>query len=165
MDIFLIVLAGLCLLVGLLGCVLPIVPGAPLSYVGILLLHFTERAEFTTKFLVFWLVIVVLIQVLDYIIPAWGTKKFGGSKKGVWGSMIGVVVGLFFGPWGVILGPFFGAVLGELLDGKQTPAAIRAGLGAFLGFLIGTISKTIVCAFLIYYYIHALIHPAVTTTV
>ncbi len=165
MDIFLIILAGLCLLVGLLGSVLPILPGAPLSYVGILLLHFTERAEFTTKFLVFWLVIVVLIQVLDYIIPAWGTKKFGGSKKGIWGSMIGVVVGLFFGPWGVVLGPFFGAVLGELIDGKQTAAAIRAGFGSFLGFLIGTLSKIIVCAFLIYYYIDALVNPVVTLIV
>ncbi len=165
MDIFLIILAGLCLLVGLLGSVLPILPGAPLSYVGILLLHFTERAEFTTKFLVFWLVIVVLIQVLDYIIPAWGTKKFGGSKKGIWGSMIGVVVGLFFGPWGVVLGPFFGAVLGELVDGKQTTAAIRAGFGSFLGFLIGTLSKIIVCAFLIYYYIDALANPVVTLIV
>ena len=165
MDIFLIILAGLCLLVGLLGSVLPILPGAPLSYVGILLLHFTERAEFTTKFLVFWLVIVVLIQVLDYIIPAWGTKKFGGSKKGIWGSMIGVVVGLFFGPWGVVLGPFFGAVLGELIDGKQTAAAIRASFGSFLGFLIGTLSKIIVCAFLIYYYIDALVNPVVTLIV
>ena len=165
MDIFLIILAGLCLLVGLLGSVLPILPGAPLSYVGILLLHFTERAEFTTKFLVFWLVIVVLIQVLDYIIPAWGTKKFGGSKKGIWGSMIGVVVGLFFGPWGVVLGPFFGAVLGELIDGKQTAAAIRAGFGSFLGFLIGTLSKIIVCAFLIYYYLDALVNPVVTLIV
>ena len=165
MEIFLIILAGLCLLVGLLGSVLPILPGAPLSYVGILLLHFTERAEFTTKFLVFWLVIVVLIQVLDYIIPAWGTKKFGGSKKGIWGSMIGVVVGLFFGPWGVVLGPFFGAVLGELIDGKQTAAAIRAGFGSFLGFLVGTLSKIIVCAFLIYYYIDALVNPVVTLIV
>ncbi len=165
MDVFLIILAGLCLLVGLLGSVLPILPGAPLSYVGILLLHFTERAEFSTKFLVFWLVIVILIQVLDYIIPAWGTKKFGGSKKGVWGSMIGVVVGLFFGIWGVVIGPFVGAVLGELIDGKQTAAAIRAGFGSFLGFLIGTLSKIIVCAILIYYYIDALVNPVVTMTV
>ena len=165
MDIFLIILAGLCLFAGLLGSGLTVFPGAPVIYVGIFLLPFSERAEFTTKFLVFWLVIVVLIQVLDYIIPAWGTKKFGGSKKGIWGSMIGVVVGLFFGPWGVVLGPFFGAVLGELIDGKQTAAAIRAGFGSFLGFLIGTLSKIIVCAFLIYYYIDALVNPVVTLIV
>lgn len=157
MDIFLIIVAGLFLLVGFVGCVLPVLPGAPLSYVGILLLHLTDKVQFSTSFLLIWLGFVVLVQLLDYVVPAWGTKKFGGSKKGVWGSTIGVIVGLFFGPWGIILGPFFGAVVGELFDGKEAMQAIRAGAGAFVGFLLGTASKLIVCAFLIYYYVKALI--------
>lgn len=157
MDIILLILAGVCLLVGFIGAVLPILPGAPLSYIGLLLLHFTDKAEFTTTFMLIWLAIVIAVQVLDYLIPMWGTKMFGGSKKGVWGSVIGVIVGLFFGPIGIVLGPFVGAVIGELIDGKETAAAIKAGFGSFVGLLLGTISKLIVCSFLIYYYIEALI--------
>jgi Uncharacterized protein conserved in bacteria len=157
MDILLIILAGLCLLIGLLGSVLPILPGVPISYIGILLLHFTSKVQFSTEFLIFWAVIVVLIQVLDYFIPIWGTKKFGGTKIGVWGSVIGMIVGLFFGPWGIILGPFVGAIVGELIAGKETKLAVKAGFGAFIGFLFGTIAKLIVGGFLIYYYVEALV--------
>ena len=157
MDIFLIILAGLCLLVGLAGSVLPVLPGVPISYVGILLLHFTSNIQFSIKFLIFWAVIVVLVQVLDYYIPIWGTKKFGGTKKGVWGSVIGMFVGLFFGPWGIILGPFIGAIIGEVIAGKKFKLAIKAGFGAFIGFLFGTIAKLIVGGFLIFYYVEALV--------
>ena len=157
MDIFLIILAGVCLLVGLSGSVLPVLPGVPVSYIGILLLHFTSGVQFSTEFLIFWAVIVVLVQALDYFIPIWGTKQFGGTKKGVWGSMIGMVVGLFFAPLGIILGPFIGAIIGELLAGKETNAAIKAGFGAFVGFLFGTIAKLIVGGFLIFYYVEALV--------
>ena len=157
MDIFLIILAGLCLLIGLLGSVLPVLPGVPISYIGILLLHFTSKVQFSTEFLIFWAVIVVLIQVLDYFIPIWGTKKFGGTKMGIWGSVIGMIVGLFFAPLGIILGPFVGAIIGELIAGKETKSAVKAGFGAFIGFLFGTIAKLIVGGFLIYYYVEALV--------
>lgn len=157
MDLFLIILAGLLLLLGFLGSVLPVLPGVPLSYLGIILLHLTTKVEFTSEFLVLWGIIVVVVQVLDYIIPVWGTKKFGGSKSGVWGSMIGIVVGLFFGPVGIILGPFVGAILGELLSGKASKEAIKAGFGSFVGFLLGTISKLVVAGFLIFYYVKELI--------
>ena len=83
MDIFLIVLGAICLLFGLIGCVAPVLPGVPLAYLGLLLLHWTERVQFSWQFLTIWAVIVIVIQVLDYFIPAWGTKKFGGSKYGV----------------------------------------------------------------------------------
>ena len=99
----------------------------------------------------------MLIQVLDYFIPIWGTKKFGGTKIGVWGSVIGMIVGLFFAPLGIILGPFVGAIIGELIAGKETKLAIKAGFGAFIGFLFGTIAKLIVGGFLIYYYVEALV--------
>lgn len=157
MDIFLIIIAGLLLLIGFLGCVLPVIPGVPLSYVGILLLHFTDKIQFSTEFLITWAIIVVVIQVLDYYIPIWGTKKFGGSRWGTIGSAIGVVAGLFFGPWGIILGPFVGAVVGELLSGRASREAIKAGFGSFVGFLIGTVAKLIISGFLIYYYVEALI--------
>lgn len=157
MDIFLIIVAGILIVVGFLGCILPVIPGVPLSYIGILLLHFTSKVQFSTQFLIIWAVIVIAVQVLDYFIPIWGTKHFGGTKWGTIGSAIGVVVGLFFGPWGIILGPFAGAVVGELLYGRKTGEALKAGFGSFVGFLTGTIAKLIVSGFLIYYYVEALI--------
>lgn len=124
MDIVLIVLGAICLLIGLLGSVLPVLPGVPLSYLGLWLLHWTERASFSWQFLTVWAVVVVVIQVLDYFIPAWGTKKFGGTKWGVWGSTIGLLLGFLMGPLGIVLGPFVGAVVGELLYFNQHPETL-----------------------------------------
>jgi len=157
MDIFLIALSGILMIAGFLGCILPILPGVPLSYIGLLFLHFTQKVQFSTEFLIFWAIIVVLISIADYVIPIWGTKKFGGSKKGVWGSTIGLIFGFFLGPFGIIFGPFFGALVGELLDNKTQKDAIRAAFGSFVGFIIGTVSKLIIAGFLIYHYIAALI--------
>ena len=157
MDIFLIIVAGLLVLIGFAGCILPVIPGVPLSYIGILILHFTDRVQFSSAFLVTWAIITIIIQVLDYYIPIWGTKRFGGSRWGTIGSAIGVVVGLFFGPLGIILGPFVGAIVGELLSGRASAEAIKAGFGAFVGFLVGTVAKLVIAGFLIYYYVEALI--------
>lgn len=167
------ILAAICLLIGLIGSVAPVLPGVPLSYLGLLLLHWTDRVQFSWQFLTIWAVIVVVIQVLDYFIPAWGTKKFGGSKWGVWGSTIGLLVGLFMGPWGIIIGPFIGAVVGELIyfnrqsripTAELQPAqqsnmqkALRAGMGSFIGLLTGTILKLICCGMMIFYYVRELL--------
>ena len=132
MDIFLIILGSICLLVGILGCVLPVLPGVPLAYCGLLLLHATDKVQFSWQFHVIWAAVTVVVQVLDSVVPIWGTKKFGGSKMGVWGSTIGLLVGLFFGPWGIVLGPFVGAVVFELIDGKNTRLALKAGWGSFV---------------------------------
>ena len=158
MDIFLLVLAGICLIVGLVGSFLPVLPGVTLGYVGILLVHFTDCIQFSSAFIYICLVVVIAVQVLDYFVPIWGTRKFGGSKKGMQGSFIGSIVGMFFGPLGVILGPFVGAILGELSEGKKRNEAFRAGWGAFVGFLLGTGIKLFVCVFFIYYYIVELIN-------
>jgi uncharacterized protein YqgC (DUF456 family) len=157
MDTILIILAGVFVFVGLIGSVLPVLPGVALSYAGLLLLHFTDKYQFSNSFLITWAIVVVLIQVLDYVIPIWGTKKFGGSKRGVWGSSLGMVAGVFLGPWGVVLGPFVGALLGELSDRKALRDAMKAAFGAFLGFVIITIAKLIVAGFIIYYYIDMLL--------
>lgn len=124
MDIVLIVLGAICLLIGLLGSVLPVLPGVPLSYLGLWLLHWTDRASFSWQFLTVWAVVVLVIQLLDYFIPAWGTKKFGGTKWGVWGSTIGLLLGFLMGPLGIVLGPFVGAVVGELLYFNQHPETL-----------------------------------------
>ena len=173
MDILLIILGAICLLLGLIGCVAPVLPGVPLSYLGILLLHFTDRVQFSWQFLVVWGVVVVVIQILDYFIPAWGTKKFGGTKYGVWGSTIGLFVGLFMGPLGIVVGPFIGAVLGELIYFNRHPQttlseteqnknsnfnrALRAGFGSFIGLLTGTLIKVICCGVMIAYFVKELI--------
>ena len=142
---------------GLLGSVLPVLPGLPLSYIGLLLLHFTSIVQFSPAFLIVWLLIIIAIQVLDYFIPIWGTKFFGGSKYGTWGSTIGVIAGLFFAPWGIILGPFLGAVIGELIYGKSFTPALKAGLGSFIGFLTGTLAKIIIGLVLIFFFIRAIV--------
>lgn len=158
MDYFLIGFGILFLILGILGGVLPVLPGPPLSYVALLLLHFTDKYQFSSKFLIIWAVATIVVYLLDYIIPAWGTKKFGGSKRGVWGSMIGLLIGLFlFPPFGIIIGPFAGAVIGEITGGKDNKTALKAGLGSFIGFLAGTMLKLIVSGMMAWYFVAELI--------
>lgn len=157
MDTFLIILAGLLLIIGLLGSILPLLPGIPLSYAGILLLHFTDRVQFSTNFLVFWAVIVFVVQLLDYILPLIATRKFGSSRKALIGSTLGLFAGFFMGPWGIIIGPLLGTMVAEYIISRNRKQALRATFGSLIGILTGTISKLIVAGFLIYYYFEALI--------
>ena len=153
MDYILVGLGILFLLMGLAGAILPIIPGPPLSYVGLLFLHFTERWSFDSQFLWIWAGVTVVVYVLDYIVPAWGTKKFGGSRKGVIGSIVGLLLGMiFFPPFGIIIGPFVGAFVGELIEGKDQSSALKAGFGSFLGFVAGTLMKLIVSGMMMWYF-------------
>ena len=145
MDIALLVIAFLLMLIGIIGCIVPGLPGTPIAYAGLWIAQITERIDFSWQFLLVWGIVTVVISALDYIVPAWGTKRFGGTKWGVWGSTIGVFVGLFAGPWGVILGPLVGAVIGELLGGKAAQEALRAGWGSFIGILL----KLIACGLML----------------
>ncbi len=158
MDIVLIVLAILLLLIGLAGCLVPILPGPPLSYLALILLHLTENHHFTGKFLVTWAIIAIAVTVIDNLTPIWGTRKFGGSKHGAWGATIGLLLGLvFFPPLGIIIGPFAGAVVGELIRNENLDKAIKSGFGSLLGFLIGTGMKLVVSGFIIYYFFKELV--------
>lgn len=145
MDIFLLIVAFLFMLIGIIGCIIPGLPGTPLAYVGLWIAHATDRIDFTWQTLLIWGLVTLVVSILDYVVPAWGTKHYGGTKYGVWGSTIGVFVGLAFGAVGVILGPLVGAVLGELISGKEWQQAIKAGWGSFIGILTGTILKLICC--------------------
>ncbi len=139
MDIVLLIVAILCLVVGLLGCLLPVLPGPPVSWVALLLLKFTHYGAGMSWFTMWLLLlVVVVVSILDYIVPVWGTRKFGGTKAGMWGASIGLVVGLFFSPWGIILGPFIGALVAELIAGSSGAKSFKAAIGAFIGFLFGT---------------------------
>lgn len=156
MEIVLLIIAFICMVVGIIGCIVPGLPGAPISYAGMWIAQATERVDFTWQELLVWGIVTIVVSVLDYVVPAWGTKQFGGTKYGVWGSTIGVFVGLFAGPWGMILGPLAGAILGELMGGKAAAEALRAGWGSFLGLLCGTILKLICCGMMTVALIHAL---------
>ena len=145
MDIALLIIAFVLMLVGIVGCIVPGLPGTPIAYAGLWIAQATDRIDFSWQFLLIWGIVVVIISVLDYIVPAWGTKKYGGTKWGVWGSTIGVFIGLFFGALGVILGPLVGAIIGELIADKELEAALKAGWGSFIGILFGTILKLVAC--------------------
>ncbi len=157
-DILLTAGGGALMILGLVGCVLPVIPGPPLSFVGLLLLHFSDYAEFSFEFLLVMGAIAVLVTIMDYIVPIWGTKKFGGSKAGMWGAAIGLVLGLFFfPPLGIIFGPFAGAVIGEALTGKDAASSFKAGLGSLLGLMMGIGLKLAASGAMTYYFIKELV--------
>jgi uncharacterized protein len=156
MDIFWLVVAIILMFSGIIGCLLPFLPGPPLSYLGLLAMQLRSDAPFTTKFLLIFAGITIIVTVLDYVIPMAGTKRFGGTRYGMWGCTIGLIVGIFIPPWGLIIGPFAGAFVGELLGNASTENALRAALGSFIGFLFGTLLKLIVCFVMGYYLIAAI---------
>ncbi len=152
MDYILLILSVILLIMGLLGCILPILPGPPLSFIALLIIHLTRFADFTVKQLVFFGALAVFVQILDFVVPVWGTKRFGGTRAGVRGSMIGLIVGIIvlpvlgiaigpFGLLGILGGPFAGAYIGERMTGQQSDKALRAAWGSFIGFLAGTMMK------------------------
>jgi len=154
------IIAGILMIVGLIGCVVPGMPGPPLSFIGLLILaiaqHFTP--PLTSQLVLIMAVLMVVVTILDYIIPVAGAKKYGASKWGIWGSILGMILGLlFFPPLGIIIGAFLGAVVVEMLIGKSGKEALRAGWGTFLGTLLGTILKLTVSFTMTYYYLKALI--------
>ena len=147
MDIFLLVLGFILMLVGILGSFLPVLPGPPISWVGLLLLYSTSAITMNWTFLGITLAIALIVFGLDYVIPAIGTKKFGGTKAGVIGTTVGLLVALIFpvlGPFGIIIWPFVGALVGELLNKADKKTATKAAFGSFLGFLTGTFLKFMV---------------------
>lgn len=168
MDYVLLILGFICILLGILGSILPGLPGPPVSYLGLLLIHWTRFASFSTRVLIIFAAIVAVVAVLDYLVPIWGTKTFGGSRAGVRGSTIGLIIGMIllplfgivlgpFGLFGILGGPFIGAWIGEIYAGKESRHALRAAFGSFIGFLAGTLMKIVLSVVLAFYYFRALI--------
>jgi len=156
MDLLWIVLGCGFMIAGIIGSVVPLVPGPPLSYIGLLVLQLRDQPPFTGRFLLLWLAIVVIVGILDYIVPIYGTKKFGGTKYGIWGCVIGLFVGIWLGPMGIIAGPFIGALLGEVLANTQSEKALKAALGSFIGFVFSTLIKLVTCLVMSWYVVKAL---------
>ena len=143
-SIILCLVAGLLLLAGFLGTFVPILPGAPLAWAGLLAAHFSIYNDISILCLIITGVIAVLVSITDNIFPVTMTKKFGGSKYATTGATIGLIIGFFTGPWGIILGPFLGALVGELINKEgRNEGVLKAAFGAFMGFLLGTGLKMI----------------------
>ena len=134
-DYILIILGVLLMILGIIGCLVPVLPGPPLSFLGLISLHLTRFGQFSNNTLITFGVIAVVVTVLDYFVPVWGTKRFGGSKYGMRGATVGLVIGLFLGPMGIILGPLIGAFVGEMIYKDDIGYAFKAGFGSLLGFL------------------------------
>ena len=154
MDLLFELLGLFFVLLGIVGSFLPVLPGPITGWVGLLLLHQSSRIEDNSTFLIVTFIIALAVFLLDYIIPALGTKKFGESKKGVIGSTIGLLAGLIFlGPFGIIIGPFAGAYIGERFNKTPNNLALKAAFGSLIGFLSGVFLKFSVAAVFCFYFI------------
>ncbi len=154
MDWIWILVGVVLVLVGIIGAIVPGIPGPIISFVALLLLQLKEAAPFSEEFLIIMGLIAAGVTFLDYVVPIWGTKKFGGTKMGVRGSIVGLLVGIFvlpilgivigpFGLLGIILGPFVGAYIGESMGGQDSKLAMRSAVGSFIGFITGTFMKLV----------------------
>lgn len=145
MDIILVIVSALFIVLGIIGSFIPVLPGPLTSWLGLLILHFTDAIPMDVSFLIITLIIAILIWVLDYIIPVMGTKRFGGTKYGMIGTTLGLIVGLIAPiPGGIIIGPFVGALIGELINKADSKTAVKAAFGSFIGFLTSTFIKFII---------------------
>ena len=157
MEILLVILAFAFLAAGILGAVLPVLPGPPLSFIGLLILQWSGYGGFSPVFLWVWAVIAVAVTVMDNFLPSLMAKWFGGSRAAVIGSFLGLLAGIFFfPPWGIIFGSFLGAFAGELFHNRTDGIkAFKVALGAFLAFIVGSGAKLIAGSLMLFYAIKA----------
>lgn len=159
LEPILISLAVILLIVGIVGSVLPVLPGPPLSWLGLLVLKFVPSVSYRLS----WSVIItvglltIVVVILDNVLPIWSTKRIGGNKKVVWGAGIGFVAGFWFGPFGIVLGPFVGAMVAGLLSGSHMRDALKHASGALIGFFAGIVLKFINLGVIVYWFVNVLV--------
>lgn len=152
MPDYLLLISGIIFIIlGIIGCLVPVLPGPPLSFLGLFLLHLSRFGQFSSSTLLVLGAIAAIVTILDYIVPLWGTKKFGGSKYGIRGATVGLIIGLFLGPVGIIVGPLIGAFVGEMIFKDDINYALKAGFGSLLGFLMG-IGLKLAASFIMTFY-------------
>lgn len=162
METLLIIIAIVCGIVGLAGSILPALPGAPLSFAGLIALLFCQGADISSTALWISGIFLAIVSILDYIAPIWLTNVSGGSKQATRGSVAGMIAGLFFfPPWGLIIGPFIGAFVGELMAHATTSKALKVAMMSFVGFLLTTGMKIIYSGVLLFMIIKESIEIAV----
>ena len=151
MDIFLTIVAIVCSIAGVAGCIIPIIPGPALSFAAVLCAYFCNKSTISNADMWMWLAVTVVVSVMDYLLPAYMARWFGGTKAGTRGALVGMVVGMiFFNIPGIIFGPFVGAVAGELLYNSSDKAhALKVGFGSFLSFIVGTGVKLVVSVWML----------------
>ena len=151
MDIIIICVVAFILLLGIIGCFVPVMPGPPISYGALLVFHFFSSHSIEENTLWFMAFVLIAVTVFDLWVQIYGVKKFGGTKKAVNGSIIGLIIGIFFlPPFGIIIGPFLGAFIGAKMDNPDVNKALKIALGALAGFVLGTIVKLSVSLYIIY---------------
>ena len=149
MEILILLLVGILLVVGIIGSIIPVIPGPPISYVAVLLMHFFTPYQFDSYLLITLGSIVVFVTFLDYWLQIEGVKRFGGGKKATNGTIIGLLVGIsVFPPIGILVGPFLGAYIGAKMDDKSEEA-LKISFGAIIGFLGGTFLKLLISGFIV----------------
>ena len=156
LDVFLILMGILCLITGLAGCFLPVIPGPPVAYTGLLLLHFTDKVQYSATQLLLWLLIVSSYRCSTISSPCWAANT-AAERAGEHADALPELIGLFFMPWGIVLGPFLGAFIGELFGGRETRQALKSGLGSLFGFLFGTVLKCVLCGYFAWEFASALL--------
>lgn len=153
-----IICGAILVILGIAGCILPILPGPILGFAGLLLLalinHFLP--PLTPTLMTVMAILTVVATIGDYIIPLWGAKKYGTSKWGIWGSVAGMAIGIFFSPFGMFLGALIGAVAVEWLVQKEKGQALKAGWGVIVGSLLGAVLKLGVSGMMAYYFVRGL---------
>ena len=150
------IFAIICAVLGVIGSIVPGIPGPPLSWVGLLLVYFAGRngecEPVSGNFLLIWLGITTVVTILDYFIPGWFAKYTGGHKEASWGAIIGLFAGMFLTPVGMLAGALIGAFVGEFFFAKQDAAnSVKASIGAFLGFILSTGLKLIAAGIMTFY--------------
>jgi len=158
MEIALVIIAFVLLAAGIPGAFIPVLPGPPLSFLGLLLLQRSGYGGFSSLFLWVMAGITVIVTLMDYFLPSLMTKWFGGSRAAAIGSFLGLLTGLFFfPPWGMLAGSFLGAFAGELIFNRANGVkALTVALGAFLAFIVGSGAKLIVCSVMLFYAVRAM---------
>ncbi len=166
-DIVLLVFGIIAIILGIIGCLVPVLPGPPLSFAGLLSLHFSRFShvhnspagleQITPTTLIIFGSVAIIVSILDYLVPVWGTKKFGGSKYGTRGATVGLIIGLFLGPVGIIIGPLIGAFVGEMIFRDDVNYALKAGFGSLVGFLTGIGLKLAASLIMTFYFFRTLI--------
>ena len=158
MEIALLIFAFILLATGILGAFIPVIPGPPLSYIGLLLMQWSGYVGFSSVFLWVWAGITIAITIADYFLPSLLAKRFGGSRAAIVGSFLGLLAGIFiFPPWGIIAGPFLGTFVGELIYSRANEKALKVAFGALLAFVVGSGAKLIAASLMLFFAIRALL--------
>ena len=146
------------IILGFVGCIVPALPGPPFAFLSLILLDFAEPSLFSSKFLLIMGLVTVGVYLLDYILPIFGAKMFKATKQGIWFSIIGMIIGMFFfPPFGMILGLLLGAIIGELIAGKAKLEAVKIGFVSFVFSLLAIIIKIVLVSVIAFYFSKAVI--------